>query len=108
MGSTGWFQSVLAGAMGVTGKKTHQLINGFAWEEKKLRYAVREPFPSQTTGTSLVFGEVTNSNSLILESLMPENGVVFSDGLEQDYLSFNSGCILTIRVAEQQGVLVTV
>lgn len=106
MGSTGWFQSILAGAMGVTGKESHRLINGFAWDEQRLHYAVREPFPSQTTGTSLVFGEITASSQLVVESLMPENGVVFSDGLEQDYLAFNSGCVLTISVADRQGVLI--
>jgi len=106
MGSTGWFQSILAGAMGVTGNQNHGLINGFAWDERRLQYAVREPFPSQTTGTDLTFGEVTSSNQLVVESLMPENGVVFSDGLEQDYIAFNSGCVLTITVAERQGVLI--
>ncbi|MDO3380899.1 sugar kinase [Gilvimarinus algae] len=106
MGSSGWFQSILAGAMGVTGKFGHPLSGGFAWDDRWLQFAVREPFPSQTTGTSLVFGEVTESKPLQLESFMPENGVVFSDGVEQDYLAFNSGCILTIGVAQHQGALV--
>lgn len=100
-------QSILAGAMGVTGKLGNPLSGGFAWDDRWLQFAVREPFPSQTTGTSLVFGEVTESKPLQLESFMPENGVVFSDGVEQDYLAFNSGCILTIGVAEHQGALVS-
>lgn len=107
MGSSGWFQSILAGAMGVTGEASHPLKNGFAWDDRWLQFAVREPFPSQNTGTSLVFGEVTESKPLILESLMPENGVVFSDGVEQDYIAFNAGCILTIGIARHQGSLVS-
>lgn len=106
MGSSGWFQSILAGAMGVTGERTHPLEAGFAWDDRHLQFAVREPFPSQVTGTNLVFGEVTANIPLTLESYMPENGVVFSDGVEQDYIAFNAGCILTIGVASHQGALV--
>jgi len=39
-------------------------------------------------------------------SEMPDNGVVFSDGVEADYLSFNSGTEATIGVAKKQGTLV--
>lgn len=106
MGSTGWFQSILAGAMGVMGETTHHLSAGFSWDQKRLQFAVREPFPSQTTGVNLVFGEITGEQSLLLESMMPENGVIFSDGIEQDYLSFNSGCLLSVGIARQQGALV--
>ncbi|MEZ5449793.1 MAG: sugar kinase [Thiolinea sp.] len=45
-GSSGWFQSVLAGAMGVMHTRGHQLSSGFAWDEKRLQFSVREPFPS--------------------------------------------------------------
>jgi len=105
-GSTGWFQSILAGAIGVTGLDTHPLSSGFSWNEKKLQFAVREPFPSQTTGARLVFGEVSGAKTLKLESFMPEHGVIFSDGIEADAISFNSGCIAEIKVSETQGVLV--
>ena len=37
---------------------------------------------------------------------MPENGVIFSDGIEQDYLQFNSGIEATITVADKKGQLV--
>ena len=107
MGSTGWFQSILAGAMGVTGNESHRLAEGFGWDEPRLQFAVREPFPSQTTGINLVFGEISPNKALVLESLMPENGVIFSDGLERDFISFNSGCVLTVGIADQQGSLVT-
>jgi hypothetical protein len=37
---------------------------------------------------------------------MPERGVIFSDGIEADFLEFNSGSKATISVAERQGRLV--
>lgn len=105
-GSTGWFQSILAGAMGVTGSNQHELIDGFAWDTRRVQFAVREPFPSNTTGTDLVFGEVTENNPLKLESLMPENGVIFSDGIESDYIAFNSGCAVEVGISNKVGRLI--
>jgi hypothetical protein len=105
-GSSGWFRSILAGAIGVTGQQTHPLANGFEWQAKKLYFTVREPFPSRTSGARLVFGEIEGGDCLRLESHMPENGVVFSDGIESDYLSFNSGTVLTVGVAADHGQLV--
>ena len=105
-GSTGWFQSVLAGAMGVMGAGQHPHRKGFSWSEKRLQFAVREPFPSNATGTDIVYGEITNGSALTLESYMPENGVIFSDGIEDDYIQFNSGTTLRVSVAEKTGKLV--
>jgi len=50
---------------------------------------------------------VTQDQPLILTSQMPENGVIFSDGIESDYLQFNSGMEATITVADRKGHLVT-
>ena len=105
-GSSGWFKSILAGAMGVTGQQTHPLAGGFEWHAKKLYFTVREPFPSRTSSARLVFGAIEGEDCLRLESHMPENGVVFSDGIENDYLSFNSGTVLTVGVAADCGQLV--
>ena len=41
-----------------------------------------------------------------LWTLLHAPGVVFSDGIEADYLAFNSGTEATIGVAEKQGILV--
>ncbi|MCW2255914.1 NAD kinase [Providencia alcalifaciens] len=106
LGSTGWFQSILAGAQAVMGIDKHPLSKGFGWEERKLQFSVREPFPSKTTGIQLVFGAIEENSPLQLESLMPENGVIFSDGVEDDYLRFNAGCIVTIGIASIQGQLI--
>jgi hypothetical protein len=37
---------------------------------------------------------------------MPENGVIFSDGIEADRLDFNSGTEVRIAVADREGRLV--
>jgi NAD kinase len=109
-GSSGWFKSILAGAVGVTrgvtGQESHPLANGFDWQARKLYFTVREPFPSRTSGARLVFGAIEGEDCLRLESHMPENGVVFSDGIESDYLNFNSGTILTVGVAADRGQLI--
>lgn len=69
-------------------------------------YTVREPYPSASTGADMVFGQITAKTPLQIESHMPENGVIFSDGMEQDFLQFNSGSIVTIGIADQKGYLV--
>jgi len=38
---------------------------------------------------------------------MAENGVIFSDGIESDYLEFNSGGIARIRAAQERARLVS-
>ena len=37
---------------------------------------------------------------------MPENGIIFSDGIESDFLRFNSGTQATVGIAAKQGQLV--
>ncbi len=78
-----------------------------AWDADYLFFTVREPFPTHTTGASLVFGRVTPKAPLTLESQMAENGVIFSDGIERDFLEFNSGTQAVIGIAERKGLLVT-
>ena len=111
LGSTGWFRSLLAGAAGIAGQPLKAQLkelreNGFPCEADYLHFTVREPFPSQTTQTGLVFGKVTSRQSLKLVSQMPGHGVIFSDGIEADYLEFNSGMTATIEVAERHGTVV--
>jgi NAD kinase len=111
LGSTGWFQSLLAGAAGVAGQALAGPIqamreHGFAWDADHLQFTVREPFPSRTTQVELVFGQVTDSEPLQLVSQMAGYGVIFSDGIEADFLEFNAGMTATISVAERYGQLV--
>jgi NAD kinase len=76
------------------------------WQSEELIFAVREPFPSKTSGTSLVFGKVSADEPLRVESLMGENGVIFSDGMESDFLAFNSGAEVVITLADKRGHIV--
>jgi len=39
----------------------------------------------------MAFGTICESEPLVLTSHMAENGVIFSDGMEMDYLPFNAG-----------------
>ncbi|GGG00319.1 sugar kinase [Paenibacillus albidus] len=125
MGSTGWLKSVLAGAAGVV-RGAAQLYEGAemdiayhaetqgtnpagqrqAWDDPNLYFTVREPFPSKTTSANLVFGAIRGDSPLQITSQMPENGVIFSDGVESDFLEFNSGVEATISLAEKRGQLV--
>ena len=68
---------------------------------------MREPFPSRTTSASLVSGRIASGTALAIDSAMAENGVIFSDGIEADFLDFNAGARATIAVAERQGLLVS-
>jgi hypothetical protein len=119
MGATGWLKSLLTGAGAIanaTGNRGNieppqpgcyeRAVTGFKWESNYLYFTVREPFPTRTTSASLVFGRVTKETPLILESQMAENGVIFSDGIENDFLEFNSGTQAVIGIAEKKGVLV--
>ena len=110
LGSTAWFKSIvtgslaIAGAFGGAGSAPPYLPQ--AWDAGALRFAVREPFPSRTSQVNLVCGSLNRSERLSVRSLMPENGVIFSDGIESDRLDFNSGTEAQIGVAEREGRLV--
>jgi hypothetical protein len=64
--------------------------------------AVREPFVSKLSAASLVFGRIEAGACLEIESRMPHGGVIFSDGIEEDYLAFGSGAVTRIGLAERK------
>lgn len=110
LGSTGWLRSVLTGAHAVAGRdanrKTEEIRkHGLAWNSRELVFNVREPYPSRTTGAELVFGKIPSGGSLRIRSLMPENGVIFSDGIEADGLDFRNGLEAVIGVHAECGNL---
>jgi len=132
LGSTGWLKSLLTGAEAISRtarsvfgeadgmslfspgnprrkagvRQQSEITTEIAWDSNCLFFTVREPFPTRTTGTSIVFGRVTPDAPLVLESRMAEHGVIFSDGIEKDFLEFNSGTQAVISIAERKGVLV--
>ena len=112
LGSTGWLRSILTGAHAVAGRDASKEMlgireHGMAWDSQTLIFNVREPYPSRSTGAELVFGRVGGKQSLRIRSLMPESGVIFSDGMEADGLDFRSGLEATIEMASKRGVLLT-
>jgi hypothetical protein len=60
---------------------------------------VREPFPSKVTGTQLGFGVIDTRHALTITSHIADIGVIFSDGIEADCLSFYSGATASIGLA---------
>lgn len=107
-GSTGWLSSIFNMASSVvtffggSGGKELKL----AWEDPRLVFVVREPFISKYSRANLTTGILESGQTLILESLMPSGGVIFSDGVEADYLSFNSGAVATISASKNAAKLV--
>lgn len=109
-GSTGWFKSIIEGARRVSsgfdehepGEKTSR----FEWNSDYLYFTVREPFGSRVSGTGITFGKITPDEPLIITSRMADRGIIFSDGIEQDYLEFNSGRIATISLGDRKASLV--
>jgi NAD kinase len=116
LGSTGWMKSVIAGASRISasvigrpygaGQEREDITVVGKWSSGELIFAVREPFPSKTTGTNLIFGTVSADAPLRIESLMGENGIIFSDGIENDFISFNSGTEVAITLADKRGRIV--
>ncbi len=96
-GATGWARSIAeATGTAVTLEP----------EERATLYLVREPFPSRATGTSLRAGRLDTA-PLRLVSRMNDGGVLFADGIEQDFLHFDWGRQASIGPADRALRLVT-
>jgi NAD kinase len=107
-GSTGWLSSVFnmaRGLAGLTGGKTGKEVR-LPWQDPRLLFVVREPFVSRHSTAEIVAGLVAPGQQLTMESLMPSGGVIFSDGIEADYLNFNSGAVVQVKAAHQKARLV--
>ena len=61
---------------------------------------------SRHSSASLISGFVSSERELVLESRMPSGGVIFSDGVEEDFLAFNAGATAHILPAAQRARLV--
>ena len=108
LGSTGWYKSVITQAAGIAREFVNQDFHDGRrrWDDDKLVFVVREPFPSRSTQVEIVYGRLGGADSFKILSKMPGNGVVFSDGIESDAIEFNSGTEVTIQIAPKKGVLV--
>lgn len=108
VGCSGWMSSICNMAAGIAdfagmAAPRPQLL---ARDERALLWAVREPFVSRQSAASMVMGRLVAGESLIVHSLMPSGGIIFSDGVESDFLEFDSGSIARIEVAEERALLV--
>lgn len=113
-GSTGWYRSVLTGSASITaavGADEEALrvrdLYRLDWETPELRFCVREPFISRHSSADICWGTVGSGETLTLVSQMPTDGVIFGDGVLTDALSFCSGAIATVAIADRHLRLVT-
>lgn len=90
-GATGWARSIMEAT-------STTLALGVG--EAALAYFVREPFPSIATGTSLRYGKLSGP-FVRIRSQMNEDGVIFADGVEQDFLPFEWGHEVVASVADK-------
>jgi len=107
-GSTGWISSVFnmtAGVARFCGGTPGTPVR-LRWEDRNLLYLVREPFLSRHSQASMVAGMLREGQELTLESLMPSGGVIFSDGMESDFLNFDSGATARIHASAERAHLV--
>lgn len=93
-GKTGWLKSILG-----------EVVDGFEWDDKKLIYSVREAFESKTTGVELTSGTIRRTN-LEITSQMPQDGVIFADGMIDSGIDFQAGRKVTIGASDKKFNLV--
>jgi len=108
LGSTAWLKSMVTGSLGIARALSPGRpfkYKAEPWDTDRLTFAVREPFPTKTSSADLVFGAVAREQELKIRSRMPDNGVIFSDGMEADYLRFTAGMVATITIAAVAGRL---
>jgi NAD kinase len=113
-GSTGWLSSVMNMAAGVSrtfGGQGGSAARGarlqlrLPWEDPRLVFVVREPFVSRSSHANLIAGLVEPGHELVIESDMASDGVIFSDGVEADFLEFNAGAIARLSAAPGKAML---
>lgn len=105
LGSSGWMKSILTMSSAISGGQA-DFSRLPKWSDEKLIFAVREPFETRYTGTRFVYGEVNVKRKLSLISEMPEGGVIISDGMLDDGIDFNSGCVVEIGIADKKAIVV--
>jgi hypothetical protein len=108
-GSTGWLSSLfnMANSIHSTFHGTEKFpYQSIPMDEEKLVFVVREPFLSKTSQIQIASGIIYPGDELVIESNMPQNGIIFSDGIQSDFLTFNSGTMATIQIAKQKAKLV--
>ncbi len=93
-------------APGLKPERNYSKSPQLRWDTDELCFVVREPFLSKHSSANIVIGKLSAQRELIIESRMPVGGTIFSDGIENDFLSFDSGMIARVRTAAQRVQLV--
>ncbi|MEL7497874.1 MAG: hypothetical protein AAFN77_09705 [Planctomycetota bacterium] len=108
-GSTGWLSSVFNmfhGMQRFFGQQAPSSSVQMNWSDGQLFWAVREPFISRHSSAGMTAGFLNQGNELVIGSQMGTEGVIFSDGIESDYIEFNAGTIARFSVSRQKAHLV--
>lgn len=109
-GSTGWLSSVFNMRQNVNaflGEPASTEAVSLSWDSDQLMFVTREPFRSKTSEISLGCGLIDSTKPLVIESHMATNGVIFSDGVESDFLKFNTGTRVKIKLAQHKAQLLS-
>lgn len=96
-GATGWARSIA---------EATNLDLDLGREERAVGFWVREPFPSVATATQLRVGKLTD-DTLRITLRMNDGGVIFADGIEQDFIRFDWGRRVELSPAPRTLHLVT-
>ena len=100
-GSTGWRRSIVCGAAKLCGENAGEPDYRFALDARKLEFCVREPFESLASSADIIAGEINPGETLDLVSQMPQGGVIFGDGVTEDFIEWNAGVEVQVGVAEE-------
>lgn len=108
LGSTGWYKSIMTQTKKIAGIFQCDMIEEqpLSWGDNQLVFVVREPYPSRSTQTDIVYGKISERDTFRIISKMPADGVIFSDGMEEDAILFQSGMEVKIGISEKKGRLV--
>jgi NAD kinase len=92
-GATGWARSI--------NRERHSPMELPDPEEERMVFFVREAWPSVATGTGITEGSLLHAEDLTVTSDMNAAGVIFGDGIEDDYLPFDYGTTARVRLADR-------
>lgn len=102
VGSTGWMRSVATMVAALIPHGTsHKLSSLPSSTSNELVFAVREPFSSPNTGTSIVTGRIVPGNPLTVVSKMPDGGYIFSDGVVEKAIEWKAGSKVVVSVGNR-------
>jgi len=90
-GATGWARSI--------GRDRGIDLSALGPADDRLAVFVREAFPGAATGTELSFAVLEGPERAAVRSEMNDGGVIFGDGIEQDYLPFDWGREASLSLA---------